>query len=264
MKCRPGDDPSSCQLCQRAGLKCAFLPTRKERSIAKKQELASGNDAQNAHAITGGRRSTNSTSPWMSRRSLSFSKTSEQEDLRRLYSPDLLMKGVDVFFQHFYPDIFFSLHEPSVRSSAQSGTLKPLLATTILALTARFIPELVELHGSGTAAGDYFADPIRPILLMGADKPSLEKIHGFLFLSLHEWGSGRGATAVSRCPCATPPLYNTMFMKISSSISALPSASGFYYGASASRRRSRRRSTSLSRRGRSSWWRRRACARGGR
>ncbi|EOO01271.1 putative c6 transcription factor protein [Phaeoacremonium minimum UCRPA7] len=30
---------------------------------------------------------------------------------------------------------------------------------------------------------------------MGADKPSLEKIHGFLFLSLHEWGSGRGATA---------------------------------------------------------------------
>ena len=136
------------------------------------------------------------------------------------------MKGVDVFFQHFYPDIFFSLHEPSVRSSAQSGTLKPLLATTILALTARFIPELVQRHGSGTAAGDYFADPIRPILLMGADKPSLEKIHGFLFLSLHEWGSGRGATAVSCPPCSIDFPYNLIIViltYISSSILALQS-----------------------------------------
>jgi hypothetical protein len=83
-----------------------------------------------------------------------------------------------------------------VRSSAKSGTLKPILAVAIIALTARFIPELVEQHGSGTDAGDYYAESIRATLLLGADKPSLEKIHALLFLSYHEWGSGRGATAV--------------------------------------------------------------------
>ena len=81
--------------------------------------------------------------------------------------------------------------------AAQSGKLKPILAVAILALTARFMPDLVESHGSVQDACDYFGNAIRAELLLEADKPSLDKIHALLFLSLHEWGSGRGARAVS-------------------------------------------------------------------
>jgi hypothetical protein len=118
-------------------------------------------------------------------------------DLEFLYNPQLLSKAIDLFFQHFYADVLFSLHEPSVRLAAKSGELKPILAVAILALTARFMPELAEIYGSGQETCDHFANAIRAELLLEADKPSLEKIHALLFLSLHEWGSGRGARAVS-------------------------------------------------------------------
>jgi hypothetical protein len=104
---------------------------------------------------------------------------------------------VGIFFTHFYADIFFSLHEPSLRSAAKDGTVKPILAIAILTLTARFIPQLVKKHGSAVAACDYYANSIRSDLLLNADKPSLEIIHALLFLSMHDWGSGRGARAVS-------------------------------------------------------------------
>jgi hypothetical protein len=116
--------------------------------------------------------------------------------LEFLYNPLLLSKAIDLFFQHFYADVLFSLHEPSVRSAAKTGELKPTLAVAILALTGRFMPELAEIYGSSQEACDYFANAIRAELLLEADKPSLEKIHALLFLSLHEWGSGRGARAV--------------------------------------------------------------------
>jgi hypothetical protein len=117
--------------------------------------------------------------------------------LGALYTPELLSQAVGIFFTHFYADIFFSLHEPSLRSAAQDGTVKPILAIAILALTARFIPQLVKEHGSPVAACDYYANSIRSDLLLQADKPSLEIIHALLFLSMHDWGSGRGARAVS-------------------------------------------------------------------
>lgn len=117
--------------------------------------------------------------------------------LESLYDSRLLLKAIDLFFQHFYADVLFSLHEPSVRSTAKSGEMKPILAIAMLTLTARFIPELAELYGSDQEACDHFANAIRVELLLEADKPSLEKIHALLFLSLHEWGSGRGARAVS-------------------------------------------------------------------
>jgi hypothetical protein len=124
------------------------------------------------------------------------SNINETLKLESLYDSELLLKAIDLYFLNFYPDIFFSLHEPSVRSAAKSGTIKPILAVAILALTARFIPELVENHGSPVAACDFFANTIESDLLLQAHKPSLEKIHGLLLLSLHEWGSGRGAKAV--------------------------------------------------------------------
>jgi hypothetical protein len=131
------------------------------------------------------------------RRNLSSESAHPVGHLESLYNPQLLLEAIDLFFQHFYPDLLFSLHEPSVRLAAQSRKLNPILAVAILALTVRFMPDLVERHGSVQEACDYFGNAIRAELLLEADKPSLDKIHALLFLSLHEWGSGRGARAVS-------------------------------------------------------------------
>lgn len=196
-------------------IQCVFLPTRKERSIAKRQASTRPGAAQESvtddiltleQNLSTPLVVETAPNPTAGNGSSSFHHASPTSpamsgNLQGLYSKDLLLQAVDLFFVHFYPDIFFSLHEPSVRTAAASGTIKPVLAVAIIALTARFIPELATQHGCYMEACDYFAEAIRAELLLAADKPSLERIHALLLLGMHEWGSGRGARAVSICPC---------------------------------------------------------------
>lgn len=213
VRCHNDGEPP-CQACIRNEIECVFLPTRKERSIAKRQARTRPGATQATVSDDTLTLEQNVTTPLVaqtapgpiaSNRASSFSHASPTSpavsgNLERLYSKDLLLQAVDLFFLHFYPDIFFSLHEPSVRTAAASGTIKPVLAVAIIALTARFIPELATKHGSYMEACDFFAEAIRAELLLAADKPSLERIHATLLLGMHEWGSGRGARAVSIFP----------------------------------------------------------------
>ncbi|RFU35518.1 hypothetical protein B7463_g822, partial [Scytalidium lignicola] len=197
--------------CERVGAHCKFLPTRKERALAQRQRsnlvlnppLTRESNRNNVAGQT-----SNSTRNTTSRsfevtpenilrghRTFAWEPEDPTNHLESLYSAQLLSKAVDLFFHHFYTDLLFSLHEPSIRSNAKTGELKPILAVAILALTARFMPDLVEYHGSVQNACDYFANAIRAELILEADKPSLDKIHSLLLLTLHEWGSGRGARA---------------------------------------------------------------------
>jgi hypothetical protein len=201
-----------CRRCERVGAQCQFLPSRKERALARRQKSqlaleplvegrSVGSDASEQSPT-----SNRTGQPFKAaiesifeggRRNVSSESADPVGHLESLYNPQLLSQAIDLFFQHFYPDLLFSLHEPTVRMAAQSGKLKPILAVAILALTVRFMPDLVECHGSVQEACDYFGNAIRAELLLETDKPSLDKIHALLFLSLHEWGSGRGARAVS-------------------------------------------------------------------
>jgi hypothetical protein len=180
---------------------CVFLPTRKDRSLTALQTNAACSPASTvlaAHSdVATPSDSINSAPASIRNQELSTRQNGGLRNLKQLCEADILYRAVELFFHHFYNDILFSLHEPSIRSVLRAGTLDPVLACAILALTARFIPELVEKHGSCIKACDYYADCIRSELLLEAHKPSLEKIHSLLFLSVHEWGCGRGGKAVS-------------------------------------------------------------------
>lgn len=190
------------------------MPTRKERALARRQRshfvvdpsltresTANGPREQISESIANFNDTSLAVSPDALLNGGHHTVAEDCEDstshLKSLYTPQLLLKAIDLFFHHFYTELLFSLHEPSIRSNAKCGELNPILAVAILALTARFMPDLVEYHGSAQIACDHFANAIRAELLLEADRPSLDKIHSLLFLSLHEWGSGRGARAVS-------------------------------------------------------------------
>jgi hypothetical protein len=136
-----------CRRCERVGAQCQFLPSRKERALARRQKSqlaleplvegrSVGSDASEQSPT-----SNRTGQPFKAaiesifeggRRNVSSESADPVGHLESLYNPQLLSQAIDLFFQHFYPDL-----------------------------------------------------------------PSLDKIHALLFLSLHEWGSGRGARAVS-------------------------------------------------------------------
>ncbi|EPE28343.1 Zn2/Cys6 DNA-binding protein [Glarea lozoyensis ATCC 20868] len=116
-----------------------------------------------------------------------------------------------IFKLHFSTEMPF-LHPPSFRirfkqvayprdpsipsSEIQEGKL---LLLGVLALTARYHPELEALHGGPLNASEYYAEALQAALAGPISKiftvQSLEVIQAALMLSLYEWGQTRGLTA---------------------------------------------------------------------
>lgn len=97
--------------------------------------------------------------------------------------------------------------EPNPQSPPPRPQLSPLILLGVLALTARFHPQLVAYHSPATAgnppnpsaASEFYASALRTRLAgsdgLGMVNPDLVHVQALLMLALHEWGMCRGKSA---------------------------------------------------------------------
>lgn len=107
---------------------------------------------------------------------------------------DLLLKAIESFQQRF--TMFSFLHGPTLLDLVHGDTPLDIKFCGILALCARFIPELAEEHGGPLAASECFASYLRHTItchmVVNAD---IGMAQALLLLSFHDWGSGKGSQA---------------------------------------------------------------------
>lgn len=110
---------------------------------------------------------------------------------------EVLREAIDVFFQHFYNDIFAFIHRPSFSKqfNERPQDIDPALLLAMLTLSARFCRSVLKDFESEAAASDYFCKRTLALLMPNVDSPSIVRIQAFLMVGLHLWGSMQGPAA---------------------------------------------------------------------
>lgn len=88
------------------------------------------------------------------------------------------------------------IHPPTFLQALRAGQVDPLKLCAILCLCARYVPELVALHGSVCMAGKVYADYVRrEVNAKIGEGPNLEIVQCLILLGMYEWGEGDGFSA---------------------------------------------------------------------
>lgn len=110
-------------------------------------------------------------------------------------TPLPLLIEVGWLFVHKFPEFAF-IHTPTFFQTVRDEVFDQLKVCAMLALCAKFIPELITRHGSAAQAGKFYADFVRLELnakiSRGAD---VETIQCLLLIGMYEWGEGAGFNA---------------------------------------------------------------------
>ncbi|KAM0752920.1 hypothetical protein T439DRAFT_323535 [Meredithblackwellia eburnea MCA 4105] len=103
-----------------------------------------------------------------------------------------LMDGCEAFFDgysqiSFLPRPLF-LHQ----LSTEPQSINTFLLLSILAISARFTPSLIERYGGKLAASDVFAARAHAMILDEMMMPTIERAQAFYLLGICDWGRGFG------------------------------------------------------------------------
>lgn len=129
--------------------------------------------------------------------SLATFKKARYESSTGLPVEEVLREAIDVFFQHFYNDIFAFIHRPSFlkQFNERPEDIDPALLLAMLTLCARFCRSVLKDFENETAASDYFCKRTLALLMPNVDSPSIVRIQAFLMIGLHLWGASQGPAA---------------------------------------------------------------------
>jgi hypothetical protein len=101
------------------------------------------------------------------------------------------VKATEIFQQRFA--MFSFLHGPTLIKLIHGDSPLDLRFCGIMALCARYIPELIQEHGGPLAASEHFAAYLRHKItaqtLIGLEIATVQTL---LLLSFHDWGSSKG------------------------------------------------------------------------
>ncbi|BAE65146.1 unnamed protein product [Aspergillus oryzae RIB40] len=107
---------------------------------------------------------------------------------------ETVISAVEIFQQRFA--MFSFLHGPTLLSLIYGGHPLDLRFCGILAVCARFIPQLIRRHGSPPSASEHFASYLRSkITCQAATGHDIAVAQALLLLSFHDWGSAKGGQA---------------------------------------------------------------------
>ncbi|KAE8136513.1 hypothetical protein BDV38DRAFT_293923 [Aspergillus pseudotamarii] len=107
---------------------------------------------------------------------------------------ELVIRASRIFVQQF-PEFGF-VHKPTFFEYGLPDEIPVIKLCAILALCARYIPELVDQYGSPYLASQYFASVVREnIMSYVAQHPGIDAVHAMILLSLYDWGEGNGFQA---------------------------------------------------------------------
>ncbi|KAJ5898963.1 hypothetical protein N7495_003707 [Penicillium taxi] len=108
-----------------------------------------------------------------------------------------LIVDAGLIFNQKFPELAF-LHLPTfVNSVHQNAPHRDLLkVTAVLALCARFLPEIYTAYDIPHQAGETYASQVRKhVLRRVMESPSVDTIQILLLMALYEWGASKGHSA---------------------------------------------------------------------
>ncbi|CCG83058.1 Putative uncharacterized protein [Taphrina deformans PYCC 5710] len=192
---RPTRTPVACLNCRKSKIKCFHtgIPPCRHCSNTKK-ECVIPSIIQTDEQPTPKRRAPTSqvqgTTP-------TFKKLRYDANGTGLPVEEVLREAIDVFYAHFYNDIFAFIHRPSFTKlfNERPQDIDPALLLAMLTLSARFCRSVLKDFESEAAASEYFCKRTLALLMPKVDSPSIVRIQAFLMVGLHLWGSMQGPAA---------------------------------------------------------------------
>ncbi|KAE8420750.1 hypothetical protein BDV36DRAFT_306237 [Aspergillus pseudocaelatus] len=107
---------------------------------------------------------------------------------------ELVIRASRIFAQQF-PEFGF-VHKPTFFEYSLQDGIPAIKLCAIMALCARYIPEMVDQYGSPHRASEYFANVVREnIMSYMAQHPGIDAVHAMILLSLYDWAEGNGFQA---------------------------------------------------------------------
>ncbi|GAA5949941.1 hypothetical protein JCM21900_005532 [Sporobolomyces salmonicolor] len=104
----------------------------------------------------------------------------------------LLIEGCESFFQGYFQLGF--LHRPSFlhKVSTNAASINPFLLLSMLAVSARFTPGLIDKFGSPISASSHYQKKALAMVLDEVVEPSIERVQALYLLGVVDFGSGLG------------------------------------------------------------------------
>ena len=191
-KCIHNNAKPPCAPCQEAGTQAAaecFFPARGEpdedRQFRRRRAKASEKQ-QSAD--------TKRTSIASNHKSPSLPQTSPAPpsgDKWNLLPPlDEVIEGCRVFFTQYFQLGFLPKAMFIERVQRNKDSVNPFLLLGLMAIIARFVPNVVKRYGGGLKATELMIERARAIVPQEMYEPTLEGIQGFFLLAVAEWGNG--------------------------------------------------------------------------
>ncbi|KAB8225054.1 hypothetical protein BDV33DRAFT_187681 [Aspergillus novoparasiticus] len=107
---------------------------------------------------------------------------------------ELVIRASRRFVQQF-PEFGF-IHKPTFFEYGLQDGIPAIKLCAIMALCARYIPELVDQYGSPYLASEHFATVVREnIMSYMVQYPVIDVVHALILLTLYDWGEGNGFQA---------------------------------------------------------------------
>ncbi|KAK4868073.1 hypothetical protein LT330_007271 [Penicillium expansum] len=107
---------------------------------------------------------------------------------------EIVRRACQIFTQQF-PEFGF-LHKPTVLDHIQTNTISSLKLCAVVALCARYLPEVTSRYGSALAASEHFAEYVRKnIMERVTSHADIDVIQTLVLLGLHDWGCCNGFRA---------------------------------------------------------------------
>ena len=128
-----------------------------------------------------------------SNRDQDSTRTDDHDPLTNL-NQKILEKAFHIYVRQFPEFGFF--HQPTFLKLLDNNAIPKLLLCGVLALSARFIPELVQIYGTPWKASENFANHVRQTIMSHvAMAMDINTGQTLLMLSLYDWGNGDGSRA---------------------------------------------------------------------
>lgn len=122
--------------------------------------------------------------------------------------PDII-DAVNQFTKNYFQLGFIPKQAFADRLSTDHRSISVFLLLSILSISARFTPSLVERHGGGMKAAETFMDRASAVALSELyETPNLERCQAFYLLSIAQQGNGYKNKSYVRC-CLHMPCVST-------------------------------------------------------
>ncbi|KFY83000.1 hypothetical protein V498_08340, partial [Pseudogymnoascus sp. VKM F-4517 (FW-2822)] len=201
IKCQNSGTNTACRACANQSRECTYPPPNAGQLANKRPEStgASRNDGEGGDVKRVRKRESDAV------RKQSFRHSDDPLESppitaklwKDVYNTFMLHCSTELPFLH--EEVFHTrVHQPAAERSADTQ----IFLLGMLALTARFIPDLVAFHSTSDpsdplAASEFYAEAFAARLDTPAltGQPSLERVQGLLMISLYHWGMCRGQRA---------------------------------------------------------------------